>query len=317
MSFFPMIKKKFFLPLPVLLMMSFAWTADPDAIPAAVAESPPPFAPSRLPEEWANRVLFLGADAAYDPDPDRHQEMSKKIVAAIEAVNPRFKACLPENRRSCGRPNTIIHYRLGAGAKGYTPHFIFEEEDNVIETLAPIRDLPVWGIAFQFFHGPREFTLPKDFPVERLYLAGISKIPALDRCTDLKELHLDISDPSCSLTPLQGLSLERLVLTFNQSKKSTEPPVPVSLEPLRGMPLKELYFVSVKTPHNDPVKVASLAPLAELPLTTLMFDFKQFPDAPDVKIVRTNPSLKFLANNWYSPLLSTAEFWKEFDARHQ
>ena len=75
------------------------------------------------------------------------------------------------------------------------------------------------------------------------------------------------------------------------------------LEPLRGMPLQELYF------HSTPV--TDVSPLAGAPLRKLVFSPRQV--TKGLEVLRAMETLRELGPN-PQQMLPAAEFWKRYDA---
>lgn len=252
----------------------------------------------------------------------------KKLIDALRAANPRFQPLSPDDEPEdefdldC---DFMVWLENGAIR---TLALNLES----IDSLAPLADFPLTGLLLTGCSADSP-EIPDGLNVTRLGIEDSKMLPKLAPLKKLKELYFDINAAACDLTPLTGLPLERLVAIFNESDGAPDSVKPMSLEPLRGMPLKEFYLYpgivvqerESKTDENPywqapktyvPARVVSLAPLAELPLAKLGL----YMDRVDLKseieglaAVRAMPTLKSISPGPYDRLMDAADFWKQYD----
>ena len=163
----------------------------------------------------------------------------------------------------------------------------------------------------------RDFSLLHGMPLQEMYLSnlGLTDISFL-RGWHLRRLDLG-NNPVADLSPLAGMQLDWFVASgTNVADISVLRGMPIKFltatnahirdfSPLRGMPLNELNVEG--NPASD------FTPLLDLPKLEKL---RVSGNPQQIAVLRTHPTLKYLAANSSDPLQPVADFWTAFDAQH-
>jgi Leucine-rich repeat (LRR) protein len=147
----------------------------------------------------------------------------------------------------------------------------------------------------------KDLTILKGAAISALSIntTAVTDLTPLRGCP-LTRLNLS-NTPVADLSPLEGLPITELVL---RNTKVTD------LSVVRGMPLTRLYLFRSR-------ELTDLSPLTKCrELTTLTLP----PGTKEIEFLRGFPKLERLsytedAKNGYRPDKTTADFWKDYDAK--
>ncbi|HEY3901351.1 MAG TPA: leucine-rich repeat domain-containing protein [Chthoniobacter sp.] len=257
----------------------------------------------------------------------------------VEFSGLKYSSQNPVNLESDGTLSINLDHAKGGPLPSFAglPVSRLSCEQSSFTDFSPLQGLPLHKLSLNGVHisdlGPlrgmllqslnlnntqvKDFTLLRGMPLQELYLSnlGLTDISFL-RGWHLRRLDLG-NNPVADISALAGMPLEWFVASgTNMGDISALRGIPLKFltatnahirdfSPLRGMPLTDLNA------EGNPA--ADLTPLLDLPKLEKL---RISGNPQQVAVLRTHPTLKYLATNSGDPLQSVADFWAAFDAQH-